>query len=34
MKGENRIFKKGFAFQAFEAPEQSIFDKLFDEGVG
>ena len=30
MKGENRIFKKGFAFQAFEAPEQSIFDKLFD----
>ncbi len=30
MSGERKIFKKGFAFQAFEAPEQSIFDKLFD----
>ncbi|MEW7278355.1 VWA domain-containing protein [Aquimarina sp. 2201CG1-2-11] len=27
---ENKVFKKGFTFQAFEAPEQSIFDKLFD----
>ncbi|GGX14541.1 vWA domain-containing protein [Aquimarina muelleri] len=30
MKKEKRVFKKGFAFKVFEAPEQSPFDKLFD----
>lgn len=30
MEKEKRVFKKGFAFKVFEAPEQSPFDKLFD----
>ena len=30
MKKEEKVFKKGFAFKVFEAPEQSPFDKLFD----
>ncbi len=30
MKKEKKVFRKGFAFKIFEAPEQSPFDKLFD----
>ncbi|WP_109852241.1 VWA domain-containing protein [Aquimarina sp. AU58] len=30
MKKEKKVFRKGFAFKIFEAPEQSLFDKLFD----
>ncbi|EZH74127.1 von Willebrand factor A [Aquimarina atlantica] len=30
MKKEKKVFRKGFAFKIFEAPEQSMFDKLFD----
>ncbi|WP_378184265.1 VWA domain-containing protein [Aquimarina sp. SS2-1] len=30
MKEKKEIFKKGFAFKHYEAPEQSPFDKLFD----
>lgn len=30
MKKEKEVFKKGFTFKVFEAPEQSPFDKLFD----
>ncbi|AXT50572.1 hypothetical protein D1818_06905 [Aquimarina sp. BL5] len=30
MKEKKGIFKKGFAFKHYEAPEQSPFDKLFD----
>ncbi|MHA7057672.1 vWA domain-containing protein [Aquimarina sp. M1] len=30
MKERKGIFKKGFAFKHYEAPEQSPFDKLFD----
>ncbi|WP_299443048.1 VWA domain-containing protein [uncultured Aquimarina sp.] len=30
MKENKGIFKKGFAFKKYEAPEQSPFDKLFD----
>ena len=30
MKEKKGIFKKGFAFKKYEAPEQSPFDKLFD----
>ncbi|MBW1295895.1 vWA domain-containing protein [Aquimarina litoralis] len=30
MKKKNGIFKKGFAFKHYEAPEQSPFEKLFD----
>jgi len=30
MKNKNGIFKKGFTFRNYEAPEQSPFDKLFD----
>ncbi|MDH7447151.1 vWA domain-containing protein [Aquimarina sp. 2201CG14-23] len=30
MEKKKEIFKKGFAFKKYEAPEQSPFDKLFD----
>ncbi len=30
MKEKNKVFKSGFSFKPYEAPEQSPFDKLFD----